>query len=342
MASIPVRASEALAAGDFVNFHNSSGKKVRKTNATAEGKEADGFVLASVSGSPPAISVVQSVSVNLVNDGPKTLALTGVAAGNTLMLLVSHSEATTNNAPSSITGMAATLDATSSSAVLNNFSQFPAKSRIYRENNVTAGGKSVVVSFVGESYGMLTLVEVAGLNSSAPLDITLVSGNGTSTAPATGSSSATTLANEIVFAIMVQNSTSVDGASTIGTPSGYTQLGEKESGVAVHHAYKIVAATGAQSATWSSNKNDPYNTALATYKAIPDGGGTAEVWLRGAINNALSGLTPDTFYALSTTGGLVVAAASAPSASGNVVQIVGKALSATEIMFDPQLPITRA
>jgi len=39
--------SEALAAGDLVNIWNSSGAKVRKADATAAGKEAHGFVLAS-------------------------------------------------------------------------------------------------------------------------------------------------------------------------------------------------------------------------------------------------------------------------------------------------------
>lgn len=41
-----ITASEDLAAGDWVNIHNSSGIKVRKADATTEGKEAMGFVLA--------------------------------------------------------------------------------------------------------------------------------------------------------------------------------------------------------------------------------------------------------------------------------------------------------
>jgi len=45
-----ITASEALSAGDFVNVWDDSGTaKVRKADATAEGKEADGFVLAAVS-----------------------------------------------------------------------------------------------------------------------------------------------------------------------------------------------------------------------------------------------------------------------------------------------------
>jgi hypothetical protein len=41
-------ASEALAAGDFVNVHNSGGSRVRKADATTVGKEAHGFVLSAV------------------------------------------------------------------------------------------------------------------------------------------------------------------------------------------------------------------------------------------------------------------------------------------------------
>ena len=43
-----IQASENLAAGDFVNVHNSSGARARKADATTSGKEAHGFVLAAV------------------------------------------------------------------------------------------------------------------------------------------------------------------------------------------------------------------------------------------------------------------------------------------------------
>lgn len=53
-----------------------------------------------------------------------------------------------------------------------------------------------------------------------------------------------------------------------------------------------------------------------------------------AINSALSALTLGAVYYLSTTPG--AATATAPSASGNVVQELGKAVSATEIKADVQ------
>lgn len=45
-----IQASEALAAGDYVNVHDVGGAwRVRKADATSAGKKADGFVLAAVS-----------------------------------------------------------------------------------------------------------------------------------------------------------------------------------------------------------------------------------------------------------------------------------------------------
>lgn len=68
-------------------------------------------------------------------------------------------------------------------------------------------------------------------------------------------------------------------------------------------------------------------------------GASATVILDGTIAG-LSGLTIGAFYYLATTGGAITAAA--PSATGNVYQPVGKAKSATELVFERGLPITIA
>ncbi|AXF86627.1 hypothetical protein DTO96_102382 [Ephemeroptericola cinctiostellae] len=68
-------ASEALAAGDFVNVWNSGGAKVRKADATVAGKEAHGFVLSScASGS----------SASVYFEGTNT-AVTGQTAGKVFL-----------------------------------------------------------------------------------------------------------------------------------------------------------------------------------------------------------------------------------------------------------------
>lgn len=69
---------------------------------------------------------------------------------------------------------------------------------------------------------------------------------------------------------------------------------------------------------------------------------TALVYHEGRITG-LSGLTPGARYFLSAASpGGVVLAASIPSASGNVQQFVGVALSATELSFEPDEPTTVA
>jgi hypothetical protein len=52
------------------------------------------------------------------------------------------------------------------------------------------------------------------------------------------------------------------------------------------------------------------------------------------VNGAMNGLTPGATYYLSTTAG--EATTSPPSADGNMIQEVGQALSATELLFNPK------
>lgn len=66
---------------------------------------------------------------------------------------------------------------------------------------------------------------------------------------------------------------------------------------------------------------------------------TATVYIRGT-NTQRSGLTPGGRYYLGTTAGAIVLEASAPSATGNVQQFVGVALSATELSFEHGEPTT--
>lgn len=55
-----IASSENLVAGNFVNFHNSSGIKVRKADASSNAKAANGFVLAGVTA--PANATVYGIS----------------------------------------------------------------------------------------------------------------------------------------------------------------------------------------------------------------------------------------------------------------------------------------
>lgn len=74
--------------------------------------------------------------------------------------------------------------------------------------------------------------------------------------------------------------------------------------------------------------------------ASASSGAPVVVYTEEGIISGLTGLTPGTQMFLDTTAG--AANATAPSGSGNVVQSIGKAVSATEILFRPQQPITLA
>lgn len=81
-----IDASEGLAAGDWVNVWNDAGTaKVRKADATAAGKEAHGFVLASVSSGNPATVYFEGTNTQVTGQTPgavylQTTAGAGAAA----------------------------------------------------------------------------------------------------------------------------------------------------------------------------------------------------------------------------------------------------------------------
>jgi hypothetical protein len=64
------------------------------------------------------------------------------------------------------------------------------------------------------------------------------------------------------------------------------------------------------------------------------------VYPEQAVISGLSGLTPGQRRFLSTTAGTNTA--TAPSTAGQVVQDIGFAISATEILFNPRQPVTLA
>ncbi len=67
---------------------------------------------------------------------------------------------------------------------------------------------------------------------------------------------------------------------------------------------------------------------------------TATIYTSGNVITGLTGLTTGARQFLATTAG--ARTATAPSAAGNVVQLIGVAASATSIVFEPEEPITIA
>ena len=78
-----IQASENLAAGDFVNVHNSAGARVRKADATTTGKEAHGFVLSAVSSAANATVYFEGTNTAVTGQTPGTVFLATTAGGAT-------------------------------------------------------------------------------------------------------------------------------------------------------------------------------------------------------------------------------------------------------------------
>ena len=82
-----VTASEALAAGDWVNIWNDAGTaKVRKADATTAGKEVHGFVLSAVTSGNPATVYFEGTNTQVTGQtpGPVFLQTTPGRGGTTI------------------------------------------------------------------------------------------------------------------------------------------------------------------------------------------------------------------------------------------------------------------
>ncbi len=94
----------------------------------------------------------------------------------------------------------------------------------------------------------------------------------------------------------------------------------------------IHASSGAKAR--KANATDDTKPANAYTNTTVGSAAPVDLFAPGSILPGLSGLTPGTMYYLDTTGGAI--SATAPSASGNLVQEVGIALSATTLLFQPR------
>lgn len=84
---VSITASEALAAGAIVNIYNNGGTpNARNADATAEGKEANGFVLA---------AVAASATATIYLDGAQLTGLTGLTSGQRQFLGTTAGSVTT-------------------------------------------------------------------------------------------------------------------------------------------------------------------------------------------------------------------------------------------------------
>lgn len=193
-----------------------------------------------------------------------------VTAGNMLVVTVT----TWNNSGSHTVTVADDKGNTWNSAVSVEDSSGTgdaSKATIYYAMNCAAGSTTVTVSSsLGSTAFEGNVSEFSGLLTASALDVTANSphnSGGTSCTPTTGT---TAQADELVVGVMAVNS--ADTTCNISDPpSGYTSIGvNQDSNATIGHegCYKIVSATGTQSATWSFDATTGGDVGvLATFKA---------------------------------------------------------------------------
>lgn len=139
------------------------------------------------------------------------------------------------------------------------------------------------------NYMVWLAVEFSGVADSAAVDLS------ESTSSATGDAALTTAgttaqADELVLALAgVSND---DPNVNLTNPTtGYTELGAYQNSNAIlgfHASYKIVSATGTQSATWThdNTSQDGWAAIICTYKAAAGGGASSFVPSSRTFQNA--------------------------------------------------------
>jgi hypothetical protein len=146
--------------------------------------------------------------------------------------------------------------------------------------NITGGSSHTVTatssSGASDTYFEGNFTEFSGTLSSAALDKTGSIGHGSGTTTSTVSTGTnTTQADELVIVCIAVNSNDTT-INITDPPSGYTSIGVNQDGnatIGYEAAYKIITATGTQTATWTfdSTTSDGDAAVIATYKSATGG-----------------------------------------------------------------------
>ncbi len=210
------------------------------------------------------MAIVQSTPV-VVSASPLTLTFSAnVTAGNAIIVMVNG--ASGSYSISDNRGNTYTRDATAS-LVANDLGV-----AIFCALNVAAGATTITLTLPAWSATARAL-EVSGLLTSATLDKTATNTDATGhTNPTSGTTAATTQADEFVVAVFCTNSGK--NPLTITDPAGYTDVYQQTDGVTYFTGgavQKTVAATGPQTATWTVNDTIASAGCIATYKLATSG-----------------------------------------------------------------------
>lgn len=215
-----------------------------------------------------AISFLKSISGTSTTNNPTSSFSGGTSAGS-LIVVTAETDA---GVASYLTGITDTQGNTYSRITSNLFGSGTGTVEAWYAKGV-AGGATTTLTFGWTAAGASNVSwvgqEFAGCDTSAPLDKFTTLVEGASTAPLSGTSAATTQADELVVGFFGHT-----GATTTATAgSGYSNL--VKNGVSTAWAFqesKIVAATGTQQAGATLGASRTWAAILATFKGATAGG----------------------------------------------------------------------
>jgi hypothetical protein len=139
----------------------------------------------------------------------------------------------------------------------------------------TTGSRTMTLTYsASDAFCSGTYFEFSGITTSSAVDKTATNSNAGSTTPDSGTTAATTQADEVVIGVIAVPAASSNVA--LALPSGFTNIGKEQdanSFIGFSTDYKIVSATGTQQVAWGTMSGSYTWTAMvATYKAAAGGG----------------------------------------------------------------------
>lgn len=217
-----------------------------------------------------AIAYVQTAK-NQATTTSLNVSLTGVVAGNTLILWVGKYG--DSFAGSSVSGGGATWTKRESNLQTGYGNRQGCE--IWEGYGTTGGSVTVTLTSSGSADIAIVIGEFSGLQSPAyDVSANSSSGGSGSTSPDSGATSSLAQADELVISV----DSHADG-NTSNVPrsgDGFTQLSDYPDGslaATVGAAYKIVSSTSAVSGRWTLGTSANWSACVATFKATGGGGG---------------------------------------------------------------------
>jgi hypothetical protein len=254
-ANIAITASAALGARN-VTVTNSDGQSATLTNAFSVN-------------APSAISLVQKATFSRqpTSGGTVTFTLPQVTgAGHTLIVGMSFWPLDISSVKD---GSGDTFTRGLSTSIHHNVSGSAIYTNFYYAKSTAGGANSLTLTFSGgNTYLLVAVAEVSGLDTSAPLDQSAFRESLTATAAWSSATVTTTAAKEYLFAWAASEA---GNASCSGAGSGWTIESQTNdpAGATVCGMDRIVSASGSYQASVTASKVQNYAMEIVTFRGLP-------------------------------------------------------------------------